>query len=98
MLGPVGKGWSPEATPTSPVERNQPNRQRSVTETPNLSLQSRVSPRNGRQHRDAALLVESPLPERGRQQEAGHWRVQLRHDVVVERHADRDVTLSLADE
>jgi hypothetical protein len=24
MLGPVGKGWSPEATPTRPVERQQP--------------------------------------------------------------------------
>jgi hypothetical protein len=44
MLGPVGKGWSPEATQTPLVEREPPIRQRSVTETPNLSLQSRVSP------------------------------------------------------
>jgi hypothetical protein len=24
MLGPVGKGWSPEATREAPVERQQP--------------------------------------------------------------------------
>lgn len=43
MLGPVGKGWSPEATQRPPVERWRRIRQRSVTETPNLRLRSRVS-------------------------------------------------------
>ena len=38
MLGPVGKGWSPEATRRPPVEPSRRIRQRSVTETPNLRL------------------------------------------------------------
>jgi hypothetical protein len=43
MLGPVGKGWSREATRGAPVERSRPIRQHSVTGTSNLMLRSRVS-------------------------------------------------------
>jgi hypothetical protein len=43
MLGPVGKGWSREATREAPVERQRRIRQRSVTGTRNLTLWSRVS-------------------------------------------------------
>ena len=78
MLGPVGKGWSPEATLTPAVERSPRIWQRSVTETPNLRLWSRVS-----HHRRHQLRGGRPLAERRRQQEARQWRVELGHDVVV---------------